>query len=132
MKPVKNHARKLAWTLTLAVAALMLPASQAHAQHGASGGHAAFGSSGFSTHQGHHPYHGGYGYGFGVGGYYPDWGWGYGYGYGSYYGDYLGYGVSAGAVAANPYYGVYTPFPGVSSFGPLTTYSGINFGNLFP
>ena len=72
MKPVKNHARKLAWTLTLAVAALMLPASVAHAQHGTSGGHAALGSSGFSTHQGHHPYYGGYG--FGVGGYYPGWG----------------------------------------------------------
>jgi hypothetical protein len=135
MKPVKNHARKLAWTMTLAVAALMLPASLAHAQHGTSGFHAGLGTSGFSTHQGHHPYYGGYG--FGAAGFYGGWGWGYG----SYYGDDLGYGVSAGAAAANPYYGVYapspyygvyTPFSGVSPFGSSTTYGGINLGNLFP
>jgi hypothetical protein len=132
MKPVRHRTRKLAWTLTLAVAALLLPASLAHAQHGGGGGHAGPGGSGSSHHHGHHAFSGGSGWV--VGGYYPDWG------YGPFYGGYSGYGIFGPNVAADPYFGVYAPGPyfgvfspysGGSPFGQSTTFGVFNFMDSF-
>jgi hypothetical protein len=123
MRPVRHWTGKLALTLTLAVAALMLPSSRAHAQQGHGGGHAGRGGLRATTHHGHHPY--GVGYGGTWGGYYP-----YG-GYDSFYGGYYGYGVGDyygfGVFNGNgPAFGGVTPYWGVSPVGPSTSYGFVN------
>jgi hypothetical protein len=125
MKPFRHHIRKLAWTLTLAMAALLLPASLVYAGHGHGGGHAGVGGSWYSTYHGHHPYSGGYGWTWG--GYYdPYWG------YDSFDGGYYGYGGYNGNVTIAPYFfGVYTPYWGDSLFGHSTRDGFSKFGDLF-
>jgi hypothetical protein len=134
MKRVRHFTGRLALLLTLAVAALLLPSSPAHAGGGHGGGHAGLGGAGHSAHHGHFGVSGGYG-----------WTWG-GYdpylGYGSFYGGDYGYGIYSGNVANVPSFGVFsTPFWG---FGVLTpswgaspaieanTYQSMNFMNVFP
>ena len=126
MKPVRHYFRKLAWTLTLAVAALLLPASLAHAGHGYGGGHAGSGGSGYSTHHGYHPYSAGNGWTWGGYSHYP-----YYWGYDSFYGGYYGYGGAIGSVAIDPYFGVDTPFWGVSPVGHSTMDDVLNFMDSF-
>ena len=134
MKTVRHEIGKLVLTLTLAVAALLLPSSLVHAGNGHGAGHAGWGGPGQASHHGHHPYSGGYGVAWG--GYYPYWG------YDSFYGGYAGYGIYSGNVANVPSFGVFsTPFWG---FGVLTpswgaspaieanTYQSMNFMNVFP
>ena len=120
MKLVRHGIGRLALTLTLAVAASLLPSSPARAGQGHGGGHAGWGGSGHSRHHGHHPYSGGYGWA--AGGYYP-----YG-GYDSYYGGYYGYGIFDGN---NPYLGVITPYWGVPPASTYTNYDFINSIDLF-
>ena len=64
MKTVRHEIGKLVLSLTLAVAALLLPSSLAHAGNGHGGGHAGWGGPGLASHHGHHPYSGGYGVGW--------------------------------------------------------------------
>jgi hypothetical protein len=113
MKSSLHHTRKAAWTLTLATAALLFPASLVHAGHGHGGGRAASGGSGYSTFHGQHPYSGGFG---------ATWG-GYGYPYpglNTFYGGYYGYGGYVGIVAPDAYFGIYAPDWGISPFGHST------------
>jgi hypothetical protein len=131
MKPVRYRIGKLAGTLTLAVAALLLPASLASAGQGHGGGHVGSVGSGFSTHHTHHLNAGGY---FSTwGGYYPGWG------YDSYYGGDYGFGIYSGNNPAfgifsgnNPALGVYTPYWGVSPVVPTNAYGTTNFMGVFP
>ncbi len=123
MKSVRQGIRKLAWTLTLAVAAWLLPASLAHAGSGHGGGHAGPGGSGSFTHHGHHPYSGGYGWTWG--GYYPYWG------YDPFYGGSFGYGGTIGVAASTPYSGVHAPFGGVSPVGHSTMDDVMDFMGSF-
>jgi hypothetical protein len=112
MKRDRHFFRKRAWTLTLAVAALLLPASLAHAG-GHGGGHAGGVRAGASTHHGHRPFATGYGWTYG--GYYPYGGYNPFYGgYNSFYGGYSDFGGYNGVVATSPYLGVYTPFGGAA------------------
>jgi hypothetical protein len=123
MKSVRHGIGKLALTLALAVTALLLPSSSAHARQGHGGGHAGWGGSGFSTHHAHHPNSGGYG---GIwGGYYP-----YG-GYDSFYGGYYGYGGYGAGMTIDPYLGAYTNPWGVYPVTPYGTYQSMNFMDIF-
>jgi hypothetical protein len=125
MEPVRHCIGKLALTLTLAVAALLLSSSLAHARQGHGGGHAGWGGSGHPTHHGHHPQSGGSGGTWG-GYYYPY------LGYDPSYGGYYGYGDYFGNLAPGPYLGVYTPYWGVSPVIPSTTYQFPDIMSLFP
>jgi hypothetical protein len=129
MEPVRHCIGKLALILTLAVAALLLPSSLAHAWQGHGGGHAGLGGSGHPTHHGHRPHSGGSGGTWG--GYYPYWGYDtfYGDSYGYVYGNSYGYGIYSGN---DPYLGVYTPAWGVSPVTPSTTYQFVDIMSLFP
>jgi hypothetical protein len=109
-------------TLSLAVAAWLLPSPTARAGQGHGGVHAGLGGPGPSGHHVHHPYLGGYGgtwggYGGTWGGYYPGWG------YDAPYGGYYGYGIFDGN---NPYLGVINPY---WSAPPANTYANYNFLN---
>ena len=123
MKTVRHEIVKLVLTLTLAVAALLLPSWLAQAGNGPGGGHAGWGGSGQAGHHGHHPYSGGYGGAWG--GYYPYWG------YDSFYGGYAGYGIYSGDVATSPDFGIYIPFWGDSPDIQSGTYQSLNFIDLF-
>jgi hypothetical protein len=119
MKTVRQFTGKLALTLTLAVAALLLPTSPAHAWQGHGRGHAGWGGAGHSGHHGHHPYSGGYGWTWG--GYYPY------LGYDSFYGGSYGYGIYYGA----PPFDAYGAPWGVVPASPSGTYQSTNFIDLF-
>jgi hypothetical protein len=123
MKTVRHEIGKLVLTLTLAVAALLLPSSLAHAGNGHGGGHAGWGGSGQASRHGHHPYSGGYGGAWGN--YYTYWG------YDSFYGGYAGYGIYSGDVATSSDFGIYIPFWGDSPAIQSGTYQSLNFIDLF-
>jgi hypothetical protein len=115
MKAVRQSTMRLAWSLALTVAALLLPPTMAQAGQG-HGGHGVWGGSGYSLHHGHHGLLAGYG-GTWVG-FYP-----YYWGYDSFYGGYPGYGVYGGYggnAATEIYFGGQTPFWGASPFGQPT------------
>ena len=111
MKAVRHLTTRLAWSLTLTVAALLLPPTTARAGQG-HGGHAVWGGSGHSLHHGHQGLLAGYGGSWG--GFYPYWG------YDSFSGGYSGYGGYGGNAASDFYFGGYTPYWGASPFGQST------------
>jgi hypothetical protein len=122
MRSVRYVTRTLALTLSLAVAAWLLPSSPARAGQGHGGGHAGLGGPGPSGHHGHQHYLGGYGatwggYGGTWSSYYPYWG------YDAPYEGYYGYGIFD---RNNPYLGVINPY---WSTLPSNTYRNYNFVN---
>ena len=123
MKTVRHEIGKLVLSLTLAVAALLLPSSLAHAGNGHGGGHAGWGGPGQARRHGHLLHSGGYGGAWG--GYYPYWG------YDSFYGGYAGYGIYSGEVATSPNFGISIPFWGDSTAIQSGTYQSLNFIDLF-
>jgi hypothetical protein len=124
MKAVRNCTMRLAWSLTLTVAALLLPPSIAQAGQG-HGGHGVWGGSGRSLHHGHYGLPAGYG-GTGVG-FYPYWGYESFYVYGGYP-AYVGYG---GNLANEFDFGGYTPFWGVPAASSYTNFDFINAIDFF-
>jgi hypothetical protein len=120
MRPVRHVTGTLALTLSLAVAAWLLPSSPARAGQGHGGGHVGWGGPGPSGHHGHHPHSGGYGGTWG--GDYPYWG------YGASYGGYYGYGNLDGN---DPYLGVITPYWGAPAANTYTNYNFLNSIDLF-
>jgi hypothetical protein len=122
MKAVRHSTMRLAWSLTLTVAALLLLPSMAQAWQG-HGGHGVSGGSGHSFHHGYQGPLGGYG--VASVGFYPYWG------YDSFYGGYPGYGGYGGNVASDFYFGAYTPFWGVPAANPYTTFDFINAIDFF-
>jgi hypothetical protein len=113
MKAVRYATIRLAWSVTLTTAALLLAPSMAQAGQG-HGGHGVWGGSGHSLHHGHHGLLAGFG-GTWVGPY-PFWG------YDSFYGGYPGYAsYYGGNGAADFYFGGWTPSWGAWPFGQSTT-----------
>jgi hypothetical protein len=125
MKAVRHSTTRLAWSLTLTVAALLLPPSMAQAGQG-HGGHAGWGGLGHSLHHGHHGLPAGYGGTWGGVGFYPY------SGYDSFYGGYPGYFGYGGNVATDYYFGGYTPTWGASPFGQSTVSDPTSFMGVFP
>jgi hypothetical protein len=134
MKPLRHRIGILAFTLTLAVAALLLPSYPAHAWQGHGAAHAGQGGAGHNGHHGRHSFSGGF---IGSwGGVYPYWDYDpfyagtYGYGVvpGNAYGGTFGYGTVPGNF---PYVGINNPYWGVPSAVPYTNYSFMNSIDFF-